>query len=249
MSWVRISGRVAAAAFAGLALAGTALAGPIVVKAQGPSAKLYPPGKQLADNARLTLKAGDQLVILDGRGTRTVNGPGTFSASSASAQAGVSTTAMRILSTQTSQERRGGAVRGPGIAAAKATRSPNLWFVDVTKPGTVCVADPAAVKLWRGDAEAAAELQISGSGGNGAVAMARGATTAAWPAALPVADGAEYSLAAAPGATPTVIKFALLGPNPQGLEETAAKLIERGCTAQLDMLVETVALPTEGGDS
>jgi len=242
MSWISHACRGGAALVA-LAFAGAALAGPIVVRAQGPSAKLYPPGRQLAENATLTLKAGDQLVILDGRGTRTVNGPGTFAAGAASTRTGVSATAMRILSTQTAQERRGGAVRG---GTGPATRSPNLWFVDAASSGTVCVADPATLKLWRASTDSAAELKISGPGSAGAVAMPRGVSTADWPRALPVTDGASYRLERA-GAAPVTITFALLGPNPAGLEDTAAKLIERGCTAQLDLLIDTVALPGEPG--
>lgn len=240
MSWVSQAWRGSAALVA-LAAAGAAVAGPIIVRSQGPSAKLYPPGRQLAENATLSLKAGDQLVILDGRGTRTVSGPGTFSASATSARTGVSATAMRILSTQTAQERRGGAVRG---GTAPATRSPNLWFVDMASPGPVCVADPATLKLWRAATDADAQLRISGTGSAGAVAMPRGVSTADWPQALPVTDGARYRIEGA-GAEPVTITFALLGPNPAGLEDTAAKLIERGCTAQLDLLIETVALPGE----
>ncbi len=43
-----------------------------------------------------------------------------------------------------------------------------------------------------------------------------------------------------------MLKFAVLGSNPQGLEDTAAALIKNGCQAQLDLLIETVAVP-EGG--
>jgi hypothetical protein len=237
-------GRGAGAAALWAALAGTALAGTIVVRASGPSAKAYPAGRQLADNAAITLRAGDTLTVLDGRGTRTLTGPGTFNTgATAAGRAGMSATAMRILSTQTMSERRGGAVRGGPAASG---RNPNLWFVDASKSGTICVADPAAVRLWRGAASTEAELQISGTGGSGSVALPRGATTAAWPAALPVKEGAEYTLSGAGMTTPTRIRFALLGTVPDGLEATAAKLIERGCTPQLDLLVETTALPAQG---
>ena len=131
-------------------------------------------------------------------------------------------------------------MRGGGSVSG-ATRSPNLWFVDVGRSSTICVADPAAVKLWRADASKPAAIKLTGTAGSGAVSMAGGAATADWPAALPVSDGAEYSIAGA-GAQ-TKIKLVLLGPNPEGLEDTAAKLIAKGCTAQLDLLIDTVALP------
>ena len=38
----------------------------LVVRATGPSAKKFPAGKALADNARITLAANDSIVVLDG---------------------------------------------------------------------------------------------------------------------------------------------------------------------------------------
>lgn len=247
MSWVSNLGRGAAAAVLWTALAGTALAGSIVVRATGPSARLYTPGKQIADNAAIALKPGDTLVLLDGRGTRTLTGPGNFTANAPSGQrAGVSATAARILSTQTSSERRGGAVRG-GTPAGPA-RSPNLWFVDAAKSGTVCVADPAALKLWRGDSAAAGALEIAGNGVSGSVPVTSGAGIADWPSTLPVVEGAEYTLTGAGLPAPTKIRFTLLAPVATGIEETAAQLIRAGCTTQLDLLIETVgAQPATAG--
>ena len=66
-------------------LAGTAVAAPLVVRSTGPSAKTYPVGKPIAENAKIVLKAGDTLMLLDGSSTRTISGPGTFSASAAAA--------------------------------------------------------------------------------------------------------------------------------------------------------------------
>src|SRR4051794_30738387 len=69
-----------------LAAASAAAADILVVRSTGPSSASYPPGKRLPDNARLTLQAADQLMLLDGRGTRMVRGPGTFSAGAAPQQ-------------------------------------------------------------------------------------------------------------------------------------------------------------------
>lgn len=221
----------------------TAIAGAIVVRSSGPSAKAYPPGRALDDNARISLQAGDQLVILDGRGTRTVSGPGVFSASASAATSsgGALATARRIVSTQGRPERRGGAVRGTGDDGSN--RSPNVWFVDVGQSSTVCVADPANLKLWRADATTDATLTLTGPGGaSTSMPMAKNVAIGSWPADRPVTDGAEYVIADGSG-EPTRIKFALLGPTAGGLESTAAALIERGCDAQLDLLIETVALP------
>ncbi|ODU21030.1 MAG: hypothetical protein ABS87_08130 [Sphingomonas sp. SCN 67-18] len=249
MSWDNhrlLKSGLALALFAGFA--GTALAGSIVVRSSGPSAKSYPPGKALADNARITLRAGDQIVILDGRGTRTVKGPGTFDTASASVASGATATARRILSTQSTAERRGGAVRGTAPATV-STRNPNLWFVDLSQSATVCVADPANVRLWRADASADATATLTAANGRSApVRLERNVNVVSWPAALlPVTDGAEYSISGL-SLSPVKIKVALLGPNPQGIEGTATALIQRGCNTQLDLLIETVAVPDSGTD-
>ena len=226
-----------------LACAGTAYAETIVVRSAGPSAKSYPPGKKLADNAQITLKANDQLVLLDGQGTRTVRGPGMFSASGSAARGGTLAVVNRVLSTQGGTQRRGGAVRG--TSAAASTKSPNLWFVDVSKSSTVCVADPAHVQLWRPDASADGTLTVAGASGSGTVALPKNVNVMSWPTDMPVTEGATYTVSGA-GDQPAKITFALLEPKAAGLENTAAALIERGCKAQLDLLIDTVALPDMG---
>ena len=67
-----------AAALIAAAGSSAALADVLVVRASGPSAKAYPAGKTIADNARIALQAGDSLVLLDSRGTRVLRGPGSF---------------------------------------------------------------------------------------------------------------------------------------------------------------------------
>src|SRR5205085_12101087 len=81
LSWVRNRvfvqrGLIAAAL---LGAAAPAAANVLVVRSTGPSAASYRAGQSLADNQRITLRAGDQLTILANGGTRTFRGPGTFS--------------------------------------------------------------------------------------------------------------------------------------------------------------------------
>jgi hypothetical protein len=62
-----------------LAGASAAMADILILRADGPSARSFPPGRRLSDNARIVLKAKDELILLDGHGhTRTLRGPGTF---------------------------------------------------------------------------------------------------------------------------------------------------------------------------
>ncbi len=242
MSWnsfVKPSAAILALAAAGLATAASAET--IVVRSSGPSMGAYPPGKPLADSSRIMLKANDQVVILDSRGTRTLKGPGTFSPVISSAQPAD----LRATFADVSGRRaRPGAVRGMTAASSSAGRSPNIWFVDIGRSTTACITDPARVTLWRPDRASDVTVTISGANGaSAAVKWAAGESAQAWPAALPVTSGAEYRLSWPGASEPTVLRFAVLGPNATGLERMASALIQNRCDAQLDLLIETVAIP------
>jgi hypothetical protein len=216
-----------------LAAATGAAADILVVRSIGPSAKSYPPGRRLPESARISLKASDQLVVLDGRGTRIIRGPGTFTAGAP--------TAGRIASATPSGDRRAriGAVRG---LESGALRPPSIWHVDVSRSSNFCVADPSKVTLWRADAASAATLAIAGS--NGPVrrlAWQPGSSTLAWPSDLAVTDGAEYRLSGS--GEPATIRFRTMGTRPAGLEDMAQTLIRNQCDAQLDLFIDTVKLP------
>ena len=62
------------AASAALLASTSTAAAVLVVRSSGPSAAVYPPGKALPDDHMLKLKATDTVVLLDSRGTRTLNG-------------------------------------------------------------------------------------------------------------------------------------------------------------------------------
>lgn len=235
----------------GAAAAVPAAAETIVVRASGPSAKGYPPGKKLADSSMVSLKAGDVVTLLDGRGTRTLRGPGTFGLT-ANASSGTDSrnTLASLLETKRVRRARTGAVRGGIAEDAPAPRSPNLWYVDISQPSTACVPDPANVQLWRPDIGSAITLSITpAKGGAGApVSFAVGESVASWPATLPVSEGALYRLSWSGLAKPVDIGFALMSGETGGLETMASTLIAKKCDAQLALLTETVALPDPAPD-
>jgi hypothetical protein len=210
----------------------------LVVRAIGPSAGAYPPGRSLPDTARLALRAGDQITLLDDRGTRALRGPGTFAAAGGTtAQGG---TALAALVGQRSERRaRIGAVRNvTGDAAPSAARRPNIFVVDVAQSGATCLADPKSVTLWRSDGNAVGATTVTAAGGATAkLNWGRGQTTQTWPAALPVTDGASYQFAG-PASTATV-RLKLLKAQPSGLRDMASMLIAADCKAQLDALIAT----------
>ena len=237
------------AAFAGMMLAGTAVAAPLVVRSSGPSAKAYPAGKALAADAKISLKAGDTLVLLDGKGTRTISGPGNFSASASSVAAASTGSTLAALASGGGERRaRIGAVRSASGIDKNAGKNPNMWFVDVTRSTNVCVANPAAVTVWRPDSSAAATVAVSGpAGAAGTIELPAGKADGMWPASVPVTDGGQYKLSWAGAKAPTSVKFMLVKPGSGAPEDLAQTLIQKGCNTQLDMMIQAMAPANPAG--
>lgn len=222
-----------AATCAASILSSAAGAAVLVVRSSGPSAPTYPPGKALPDAHVLKLKASDTVILLDSRGTRTLQGPGDFSVSASGAPAATTRTA------GTSARRvRLGAVRGPG--------SRSVWQADLGRSGNVCVANPADLGLWRADSgtEANVHLTDAGSGRNADVKFAAGQSTAPWPADLPATTGTKINVSGL--AAPATLTLRVLSPLPNGLEGMAQSLIRADCESQLDVLIDTFSAGSEG---
>ncbi len=235
--------RRAALAVAGALLlaAPTLAAAAIVVASSGPSARDYPAGRKLDDNARITLRAGDIVTVLDSKGTRVLRGGGTFTLNGSAAAAQSATFAMFTRPMAASRVRTG-AVRGaPGTEGRMP--SPNLWYVDTAQSGPHCYVDASAVSLWRGSSAGAAAYTVkdekSGAGTN--VAFTADAPVAAWDGAkLAIRPGATYRITGASGAA-SYVTFIQLPNMPVGPENLAAALIDKGCKAQLDLMSTTLA--------
>ncbi|HUE79063.1 MAG TPA: hypothetical protein VMN38_05480 [Sphingomicrobium sp.] len=219
LAWIALTAAVA------VVVPAAAAAKVVVVRSVGPSAKVYPPGKALPDSASIKLGNGDAVTLLGPSASRTLRGPGTFPA----------TTAGRSSLAMTAGRRsRFGAMRSGEITSA-----PSLWDVDVTQAGTICIAEPAKLKLWRPNADSAATLNIRGGGAAQAVEFAAGHATVPWPAQLPIANDREFELELAGSGDRSTIRFAMVNAPPADLVAAAELLIAKGCQNQLDLLVET----------
>lgn len=234
-------GALGVAASLGLMLAIPAAAQSVVVSAAGPSARGYPAGRSLAAGSKIVLRAGDVLTVLDGRGTRTLRGPGTFGAEASSATASRSFTA--LVDTQNRRRARTGAVRRPG---AKAT-PPGLWFVDTATSGTFCIVDPATVQLWRADMEEATALTVSDDDRHSAsISYAIGQNTVAWPASVPIVEGRAYEIERDTPRLRTRLRFATVSTVATADPVTTFTALDRkGCTGQKQLLIEAMK-PADG---
>src|SRR6185369_4761891 len=106
-----------AAGAAALALAIPAAAeAAIVVASSGPSAATYPVGRKLDDAGTITLRAGDTLTVLDGKGTRVLRGAGNFPVAAAAGTPAKSATFAVLTMQRSAQRVRTGAVR-TGVGA------------------------------------------------------------------------------------------------------------------------------------
>ena len=237
MIWNNLRTAAAAALLMG---ASAAIAGPMVLRASGPSAALFKAGQRLADGVAVTLKTGDTLVVLDGRGTRSVAGPGSFRFDTASADAAPPTNFAELL-TQTRERRaRIGAVRGGTAEPVEPPHPPGLWAVDVAAGGTVCILDATQVSLWRADAAKPLTLAVTQGNMHGDTPFAAGQPTAPWPAAMPVADGGAYILTGF--AKPVTLTVRLLPVKPDSIEALAAALIAGGCSGQIERMARLTAV-------
>lgn len=229
--------------FAACALAGAALALPVaamagvVVKSTGPSSAKYPVGTKVDDNASITLKAGDVVTVLTAQGTRVIKGAGTFRVGD---RPQVAADRFASLTRKRAATRvRTGAVRD--VTEGTPT-NPNLWYVDVTRSGTICLYDLATVRLWR-PATGTSTYRIFNreNGASVDVTFDDAVTVAALdPSRLPIVEGAPYNIIGPDNATSAQINFLLLAEDYETPDALAEALIAKGCSVQLESLAASL---------
>jgi hypothetical protein len=236
----RVKARWISAALAGaFALgAGAAMAG-VIVKSSGPSAGEYPVGKKVADDATITLKAGDSITVLTADGTRVMKGAGSFKVSD-------NPTATRgrfaMLTRKRAARRvRTGAVRGGPTGEAASPTNPNLWNVDVSQSGQMCLFDLNAVRLWRPQTEGIATYRVIDTASESSIDVTfdDGADTVGIdPARMTFETGKHYTIAGPEGTDVANVTFAVVQGSDDNAEALADELIEAGCMAQVNLMAD-----------
>lgn len=234
---------------AALALTGAALALPVaamagvVVKSTGPSATKYPVGTKLDDNASITLKPGDVVTVLTSEGTRVIKGAGTFRVGD---RPQVASDRFASLTRKRAATRvRTGAVRGENDAPPA---NPNLWYVDVTRSGTICLYDLSTVRLWRPATGSIETYKVAGDEGSTSVEVTFDDVAAVItldPARLPIDEGGHYVITAPDGSTSAELDFVLLPEDFEAPDALAEALIAKGCSVQLETLASTLEASAE----
>ena len=238
MSWTRafkVSSKIAASA-AAIGAASAVLAGTIVIRSSGPSAKAYPVGKSLSEGQRVALKAGDTLVLLDAKGTRTLSGAGSFNIGTTARGAAAPTAFAALIGNSGTRQVRTGAVRGSNIGPARVA---SLWYIDTSKSGTVCLKDMTRATLWRGDMTSPVVMTLTHDGKSVPLAFSTGQAVKTWPVAeIPLTAGGEYRISGPGLSVPTTLRVAAFTSTSDAPDDVASALIGKGCSAQLDALVE-----------
>lgn len=225
---------------------GAAFAQALIVRSTGPSAAKYPVGKKLGANERVTLVAGDQIILLDQGKTLTIARAGTHNVSAAVGTSQTMTsTVTRMIARDGGLRSRGGFIRGDNEVADAKIRAPNIWLVDVRDGGNFCVADPARLLLWRPDMTGDAALRVepgTGAGKAETLAFVDGQSFRRWPTdTVPLRFGETYRLSGTGTATPVAFRFVQMDAIPDAPDQIAEMLLAKGCTAQLARLVDTMA--------
>lgn len=229
-------------------VASPAQAQSIVVRSSGPSAMAYPQGKKLAANAKVTLKAGDKLTVLDKAGTRVLAGPGSFTLDGSVSRDATAATRVAGAISNTGVRTRTGAVRGapgPGRPAGVPAGPDSVWYIDVSKGGAWCVANPASLVLWRPNRTEEATAKLTPAGGKPVdIVWKKGNPLKLWPsAALPVVEGGRYVFSDPVGPSVTLTLHVLTAVPTDDLA-VAAMLADKGCTAQLDVFANAATSAT-----
>jgi len=205
---------------AALTIASPALAAKqIVVRSSGPSAKAYPVGKPIAAGTKVNLRAGDSITVLGPAKASVFTGPGEFRV---------------IEATEASAFSRSRFSARRGIALP-----PGPWAANVERSGPVCIAADKTLSIWRPDEQSETSVTITGKGAKPVtLRWPKGEATLAWPKTLPLTDGAAYQLRIPGQKAASNWKIAPLGQVAADRAATAEALLKRGCSVQLDQLVE-----------
>ena len=96
--------------------------------------------------------------------------------------------------------------------------------------------------MWRPDSDADATVTIrSADGKSQQLTWAAGKALTAWPAALPIKNGASYQIEWPDSGDTSSLDVVTVQSPPADLVGAAQVLIQNGCQKQLDLLVQSAS--------
>lgn len=191
---------------------------------------------RLAPGARLTLIAEDGTVV-------TLEGPYEGAPLESATDAPAERTLLRALGnlfaggggrqSTTKGATRGGPAGGAGIG---------VWTIDTGSQGDACAPAGAPVTLWRAKSERASVLKLTHQNARASVDIdwPAGAATLAWPAELPIVDGADYLVRLTGVLVARKLTLHVVPGDLPSEAHRAAWMAERGCLSQARALLSQV---------
>ena len=208
----------------------------LILRTDGPSARRqFRIGARVPDTHVFNLRTGDRLTVLARGGTRTFRGPGAFSV--VAPPQGYRTENGVNVRIQT------GVVRtAPRVEGVDPT---DIWHYDSRESGNLCVRAGATPILWRPADHGATRLTIRTLAGDAqSFDWPVGQTSLTWPASLPVANGATYTLNWNNETRPARVRTIVIGEaEADNLDTLADTFIRNECTSQLDTFIATQTDP------
>lgn len=227
------------------ALAGFAQAEPLVVIESTVAA--LAPGATVESAAPLTLPERSRVVLVSETGKTMVlagpwqGKPGAGSASGGGGDARLVTALSSLVRTAQEDAHSVGAIRAAGIK----TRADAL-MINLSESGDYCIADAKTVDVTRYASDTGARVIVNAVKGDRSVALTwpAGRDRTAWPADLPLEDGATYLIEQDGKDSRTMVVVHAIVDDMPTEAHRAVFMAEKGCIEQAKMLL---ALLRKGG--
>lgn len=199
----------------------------LIIRAVGPSARSYPVGTRLPDDATLRLARGDSVSILRASGTRVFRGPGAFRADAPPRPAEI------VLA----ETRRGlGATRG--APPRPVSRFTSIWHLDASSSGPACFSPDTPLMLWRPEFGMPVQLDFtSRDGAKQRISWPAGQQILTLSPAGQLSEGATIEYHQPKASRPTRISLRAVQVDQADEEAVALALMKHGCRGQIDTFV------------
>lgn len=218
---------------AAASVSSAAMADVLVTRSIGAAAREYPRGTRLADDAVIELERGDSVTILGRNGTRQFRTPGRWRVDG-----------RRVLANGNLSRANASGLARTGVSrtgvGADGIPVRTVWQIEMSEPGKVCFVSGEANTIRRGSAEAPRELTVTrtSDGASRTVSFGESDWSQPWPGDFERSPDIAYEISYPGAVTPTSITFLPLAVDAEDEVAVGAALIENGCDAQFQAMME-----------
>lgn len=213
----------------------------LILRASGPSAQQFRPGRVLSEPLKLKLKHGDRLILLDAKGTRELKGPAVVNDRAREKSNASRLTWDDLVGAGLRVDAAG--IRGQKVARERSPQTMprergqvDLWQIDPEIAGDWCVSNLSAIEFWRPKSSGPLQVSLAKGDMSAGATWSLGESAVSWPPELLANEEESYTLQVGRGTLNQIVLHKVdLGSD---LDELARKLASRGCYHQLRMLLD-----------